>query len=251
MNVQPRMLRFESVNLTPASHSGLTLTPGVAKKIIVGLFKSEPRWTTAKLIQKVPEIHSEQGGGGGKDSVKNVINKALGYLKEDGFIHRKDYGVWEKTDEDFEAAELEEERPQLTAATEAKIKVGKTLGEGPESMYVYYHDSDRKLPVVNGDPVWPCKIGESGTSDPVERVITQCGTSRHTLPEIPLVIKSEDSEGIEKLIHRVFRLAGLWIKNEACSDEWFKTNPQQVEACYAAINDCIVKLRPSEQAIGG
>ena len=109
-------------------------------------------------------------------------------------------------------------------------------------------DSDRKMVVTSGNFAWPCKIGESGTNDPVERVIAQCGTSRHTRPEIPLVIRSEDSEGIEKLMHRVLRLAGLWNKSEGCGDELFTTNPEQIEACYTAIIDCVEKLRkPTSQ----
>jgi hypothetical protein len=178
ITTEPKVRQLEAVNLTESSHSGLTLTPGVVKRIMKELIKHKPRWTTAELIKKVPAIHNEREGLAGKDSVKNVINKALGYLKENGLIVRKDYGVWEKTDGDFDAADWEEEPLRSATVTETKIKVGKTLGEGPESIYIYYHDNDRKLALGKGDSIWQCKIGESGTSDPVERVIAQCGTSR-------------------------------------------------------------------------
>jgi hypothetical protein len=235
------------MNSGPRSNSGVPLTPSVAKSIIVELFEDKPQWTTAELIQKVPAIHRDRGGVPGRDSIKNVINKALGYLDDDGFIHNKAYGVWERTGEDVHGPHLVEEAAQAPAAVQPRIKVEKILGEGPESVYVYYYESERELATYRKDSVWQCKIGESGTSDPIDRVIAQCGTSRHTLPKIPLVIKSYDSEGIEKLIHRVFRLAGLGIKNDSCGDEWFMTNPQQIDICYESIHDLIQKLRIIEQ----
>jgi hypothetical protein len=107
-----------------------------------------------------------------------------------------------------------------------------------------------QLAILEEGPVWPCKIGKSGTGDPVERVTSQCQTSWHTLPEIPLVIRTDDSEGIEKLIHGVFDVVGLRIENDGCGKEWFITNPQQIEACYLAINDCLLKLRSNDPNIG-
>ena len=51
--------------------------------------------------------------------------------------------------------------------------------------------------------------------------------------------RSDDAEEVEKLIHRLFRRAGLWINNEFCGDEWFMTTPEQVAACYSGIENVV------------
>ncbi len=213
-----------------SSHLGLPLTPGLAREIIVELFAHQRLWTTAELIEKVPHEHRQKGGIDGRDAIKNVINKALGYLKEDGCIQRKAYGVWEWIGPDPDAEELAP-APLSAVPPDNKVKVERTLGEGPESLYVYYNDTERELANLKGQSKWPCKIGKG---EPI-RVLNQVGTARHTLPIIALLIRSDDAEGMEKLTHRIFRRAGSGIDNECCGREWFITTPEEVAACYLEI----------------
>jgi hypothetical protein len=231
------------------SHSGVPLTPGPAREIITELFKEKPQWTTAALIDQVPRKHCQQGGFDGKDSIKNVVNKALGYLKEDGCVRRKSYGNWERIAEDLDAAadvlDLPAAPPSAVILPQDKIKIERTLGEGPESLYVYYYNTDRELADLKGQSTWPCKIGNAGHA--VERVLNQARTARHSLPVIALVIRSDDAEELERLIHRLFKRARLWIDNDYCGDEWFITNPEQVASCYSAIEDLVRSLRLSGQ----
>ena len=215
-----------------SSHLGLPLTPKVARKIIVELFEPQPQWATKALIEKVPQEHRQRDGIDGKDTIKNVINKALGYLKEDGCIQRKGYGVWEWIGAGPDAGDLAP-APLSAVLPDDKIKIEQTLGEGPESVYVYYYDTDRELANFKGHPTWECKIGNAG--EPVSRILSQTKTSRHTLPVIALAIRSDDAEGLERLIHRLLRRAGLWKNNDDCGDEWFMTNPEQVAVCYSGL----------------
>ena len=219
-----------------SSHLGLPLTPALARKIIGELFQHQRQWTTAELIKKVPEVHDQRGGVDGKDTIKNVVNKALGYLKGDEHIQSKAYGVWESIDHGLDGGDLAATPPSAVPPDD-KIKVERTLGEGPESLYVYYNDSERELAILKGHSSWPCKIGNAG--DPVSRILNQTRTARHTLPVIALAIRSDDAEEVEKLIHRLFRRAGLWINNEFCGDEWFMTTPEQVAACYSGIENVV------------
>lgn len=224
-----------------SSHLGLPLTPGLAREIIEELFQHQRLWTTGVLIEKVPQEHRQKGGIEGRDTIKNVINKALGYLREDGCIQkpfRKAYGVWEWIGSDPDAEALAPASLSVVPPDD-KIKVERTLGEGPESLYVYYHDSERELANLKGQSTWPCKIGKG---EPI-RVLTQVGTARHTPPIIALVIRSDDAEGMEKLIHGIFRRDGSGIDNEACGREWFMTTPEEVEACYLGIENLATSFR--------
>ncbi len=221
-----------------SSHLGLPLTPGLARKIIVELFQHQRQWTTAELIEKVPQEHRRRDGVDGKDTIKNVINKALGYLKDDDYIQRKTYGVWERIGSGLDAVDLAATPPSALPPDD-QIKVERTLGEGPESLYVYYNDTERELANLKGQSTWPCKIGKG---EPI-RVLNQVGTARHTLPIIALVIRSYDAEEMEKLIHLLFERAGLRINNDRCGIEWFMTNPEQVAACYSGIENLVTSFR--------
>jgi hypothetical protein len=225
-----------------SSHLGLPLTPGLAREIIVELFRGQPQWTTAELIKNVPQVHRQRRGVEGKDTIRNVINKALGYLKEDGYIQRKAYGFWEWIGGSPDAEDLAA-APPSAAPPDDKIKIQQTLGDGPESVYIYYYDAERELANFEGHSTWPCKIGNAG--EPVSRILNQTKTARHTLPVFALAIRSDDAEEVERLIHRLFRRAGLWINNDHCGDEWFMTNPEQVAACYLGIENLVTSFRPS------
>ena len=217
-----------------SSHLGLPLTPGLAREIIVEFFQHQRRWTTAELIEKVPQEHRRRDGVDGKDTIKNVINKALGSLKADGYIIQgKIRGFWEWIGNGVDAGDLA--APPPAVPPDDKIKVERTLGEGPESLYVYYNDSERELANLKGQSTWPCKIGKG---EPI-RVLNQVGTARHTLPIIALVIRSYDAEEMEKLIHLLFERGGLRINNDRCGVEWFMTTPEQVAACYSGIENIV------------
>jgi hypothetical protein len=229
-------------NFISSSHLGLPLTPGLAREIIVELFRHQPQWITAELIVKVPQEHRRRGGIDGKDTIKNVINKALGYLKEDGYIQRKAYGFWEWIGGGPDAGDLAAVPPPAVSPDD-KIKIGKTLGNGPESVYIYYYDAERELANFKGHSTWPCKIGNAG--EPVSRILNQTKTARHTLPVIALAIRSDDAEEVERLIHRLLRRAGSWINNDHCGDEWFMTTPEQVAACYSGIENLVLEFSPT------
>jgi hypothetical protein len=248
--------------MSPSSRSNLPLTPGPARKILAELFNEKPLWRTAALIERVPQKWRDRGGVLGKDTMKNVINKALGYLKRDGCIRRPAYGYWEWIGDGGPAGEddlasappssvpIEEKITIEQTLTEGpasveKIKIEQTLGEGTESVYVYYYDTDRELANFKGQAAWPCKIGRAG--EPVDRILNQTRTARHSLPVFALAIWSDDARGMEELIHQLLQRAGLSIDNDYCGDEWFMTNPEQIAACYSGIEDLVASLRRAKR----
>jgi Meiotically Up-regulated Gene 113 (MUG113) protein len=171
-------------------------------------------------------------------TLSRMSSKALGYLKADGYIIQgKIRGFWEWIGDGVDTGDLA--APPPAVPPDDKIKVERTLGEGPESLYVYYNDSERELANLKGQSKWPCKIGKG---EPI-RVLNQVGTARHTLPVIALVIRSYDAQEMERLIHLFFERAGLRMNNDRCGVEWFMTNPEQVAACYSGIENLVTSFR--------
>lgn len=46
------------------------------------------------------------------------------------------------------------------------------VGDGPESVYVYFSESERRLARLEGRDCWPCKVGFTA-GDSVERIRQQ------------------------------------------------------------------------------
>ena len=104
--------------------------------------------------------------------------------------------------------------------TKKTLKVLKTIGEGDESLYVYYFPSSKK------GSEWPCKIGYA-KEDVVKRVCQQ-QASMFEEPVIALVIKSGSGITMESLVHCRLKLKRL----PAFGNEWFMTSPEEVEEIY-------------------
>lgn len=114
------------------------------------------------------------------------------------------------------------------------LKIGKTIGNGPESVYVWYAKADFDLAKRQGKRNWPCKIGCT-KGNPTARIIAQGPfTAFHSEPIIPLVIRARDSRTLEILIRATLEYAGRRIKNTR-GTEWFYTNPHEIDALYRAL----------------
>jgi DNA-binding XRE family transcriptional regulator len=98
-----------------------------------------------------------------------------------------------------------------------EIKVLQTVGSGNESVYVYYFESLKK------DERWPCKIGFAKNS--VEKRIKQQSASMLEAPILGIVIKTKSGGALESFVHS--KLKNKRIKS--FGDEWFLTNPKEVE----------------------
>lgn len=224
---------------TLSSLSGIPLTPEIACRYSRELFNERARWTTRELTAEVVHRHRRAGGADAKQTIKNVINKALGVLKKNGFIQKNAYGHWERNQTPDAGDSVETALPNVLSQN--KIRVERTIGEGPQFVYVYYYENDKKVANNEGRSIWECKTGKS-TGDPVDRILNQSKTARHTLPIIALVIRCDDAQGTEKLLHDLFRYAGVWKKNHGCGDEWFVTSPERVAACCSEIEKLVKTL---------
>jgi hypothetical protein len=114
----------------------------------------------------------------------------------------------------------------------------KVIGEGHESVYVWYGRSEFEHATLKGDFSWACKIGRT-KGDVTARLIAQGSyTAFPGEPIVPLVIRTRDSRTLETLIHATLKYARKRIPI-ALGTEWFKTNPHEIESIYNALDQML------------
>lgn len=96
------------------------------------------------------------------------------------------------------------------------MKIERQLGEGKEVVYAYYFPSQAK------GPTWPHKIGKT-KKDCFSR-ITQQRASMQEKPVIGTLIRCDNCDVVEKLLH--FSFKKFKLKN---TREWFDISPIAVE----------------------
>ena len=107
------------------------------------------------------------------------------------------------------------------------------LGQGAESVYLYYFDNDKELSTLKGQATWACKIGYT-TDDVVRRVTSQTKTARAYKPIIAVVIRSDNAFYLEATIHNAFKLIDRHFgERDGVGYEWFDTSPDELIRWYA------------------
>lgn len=206
---------------------GLELTPNVFAELLVLLFDGK-QFKRATAIDEIKKYHEENGGCLSKNEYVSVFKKACQYLSTSGLIN-VGYGTWRLNYEVQDIEILEEE----IADEVVTVQADKVIGQGDESVYVYYYDTYKKYAEICGNDVWQCKVGRT-ERDPLQRVLSQAGTCYPELPHIALVIKCENSLLVETALHSILKLRKQWIES-APGVEWFLTSPEEVMMLYSAI----------------
>jgi T5orf172 domain len=115
------------------------------------------------------------------------------------------------------------------------LPVLKTIGEGRESVYVYYMKTEYELAKLQSRPTWLCKVGRT-VGEPDLRILTQGALTAHSeVPIVPLVFKTEDSRNLERLIHAALAFSGRHRRG-APGTEWFDVNPSEIESLYESFH---------------
>lgn len=123
-----------------------------------------------------------------------------------------------------------------------KLKIEREIGEGPECVYVYFHDAHFELAQRNGVSTWECKVGWT-VGEPDVRIMGQGAlTCFPRCPVIGLVIRTHDGRNLERLLHAALSYAGARIKNGAGS-EWFLTSPDLVERWFLQFKETVKTLQ--------
>ena len=226
-------------------HKGKPFTQEIAAELIFKTYVGEPPVDETILPEKVYEIH--EAGGGLPPKVRYPTNlnllsssefsnhihfhvcrmgrSALSGLENNGCATRKSSRLWH-------IHKIDIHRDEQTYP--------KMLGEGSQEVYLYYYRAYRENAVLKkinpvwkvgyGKVLWRCKIGETHYQDTATRVKQQIGVSPEK-PIIALIIKTDDSKRLEKMIKDILKFWDRQVK-DAQGTEWFMTSPTEVESIY-------------------
>jgi hypothetical protein len=220
------------------SFKNMPLTPTVARKHIIEYLQKMDRPKKRVDIIKYVENEHVKSGGMASNNATGPVKKAIASLLDENLVDNPLNGYYqlknkvpsENTDPDLAIQEIQEP-VEIEEEDAGLINVGKIIGAGPESVYVYYNLSDYELAQQKNNDFWPCKIGMT-VGDVTIRILTQgIGTSMYRAPAVGLVIKCEDSRPLEKMIHKVLENANCKIESKFGS-EWFHTSPDRIEQLF-------------------
>ena len=198
-----------------------SLTPNRAQHLIIELFAGQ---TVQKqeIMQVVDETHLERGGQPSRARFHHPVTLALCNMKREGCAENPRQGVW-----------FISSRPQVDEninAEETDLESEKTIGSGEGSVYLYYFPAYKRLAELQGEEVWPCKIGKA-RYDANSRIRAQTRTALPEYPKVGLIIKTDELRLMETTIQNILKLQDKQ-KQDAPGQEWFITSPNEVEQVY-------------------
>ena len=256
------------VRYSNSSENKMNNTPEIpwlrprVREIVEELFQNQLQWKTADLLNAACRIHEERNGRK-TDRPEHTLRRVLTDMKNDGLIFAPGHGHWisdstegneieDKEENEFETLEL------ATEPSEPLFPAEKEIGEGSECVYVYFNPNDRKLALAESRIDWECKVGRTSSSEVTLRLISQgVSTALSRPPILGLLIRTDKSSLVEKILHNSLRLASSNY-DDAIGTEWFMTSPQAIEAWYLIFQSSISALSGeqeiemnSEQGSGG
>jgi hypothetical protein len=223
-------------------HLGLPFVRGVIKNLVIDLFKRPEPWVRADLVKEAVKKHLELGGILGNQDPTRVIKSTLKILKDENRIKAVALGIWKRIDLDSpEAQQKEEVIPspeiiqEIQEIEEDDSPVSqqiKEIGSGSEAVYLYFNPNDKELAMLKNKDVWECKVGMTQTLPVEARIFSQgVKTALSKMPEIALVIKTNNAPLLERAIHTALRQLDL-VAPDSLGTEWFITNPEKIESWY-------------------
>ncbi len=220
------------------SLAGVPLIASVAQKIALELFKTKPQWNRNELCAEVEKLHYARGGVNGKSKIAKVMDQVIDKLSGSRAISNACMGVWRING--FDVASSNPDSTNNSRSVEdgqdeceemSEIKIEKIIGDGYESVYVYYDPVHRELAGLKGRNFWACKIGKTEKSV-TGRIFDQgIKTAFSYYPVVGLVIKTDDSSMLERIIHIALRSSEI-EPMECPGTEWFLTSPEMIEKWY-------------------
>lgn len=211
-------------------YKGVELTPSVFAELLIKFYDGK-QFDRQTAISFILDYHTRNGGVLKKGkNVVTVFKKATSNLKDYG-IQNVGYGTWRLNYIEKETTIVETLKP-----IEYSYTVDKEIGEGQNSVYLYYYDAYKKLAELKGLQSWECKIGRTDV-EPLQRIMGQAGTCYPEFPHIALVMYCEDSSQLELAIHSILKVKKKHIES-APGKEWFITSPHEIEELYTMIMKC-------------
>ena len=224
----------------------IPLTPSIAAGIILDYLPTQVKpIKRIDLTRYVADRHLSLGGIVFGD-VSAQIKKALQRLVDEGKVENPSLG-WYLSKIHGSTENIDLSATQIssieTLQNEAELIVSEIIiGNGDESVYVYFADSERKLAKFEKRDWWPCKVGFTA-GNLTTRILSQGPlTSMSQLPVVGLVIKTDDGHALERIIHYALGVADAQI-DDALGSEWFNTSPERIKSWFENHNLAITSLQ--------
>lgn len=219
-------------------YQGLPITPSIIEELIVQHFNGKSSKRDV-IVNKVLEYHIANGGVAPEaQDFPRSVKKALSNLAERGHSENRAYGIWKISKDYFPVVQEYSDADSDVEAPLLIIPSHRVFGVGDFAVYCYYFDSYRRLAIIEGKSIWPCKIGRTDR-DPLIRVLSQASTALPEKPIIDFVIKTSDSSLLESAIHCILKLKNRHITDSPGS-EWFYTSPNEVLEIIISVNEEIL-----------
>lgn len=221
-------------------YAGQPLTPAIATELIQELFAGRIA-ERHKIVDFVVHTHRTRGGldSRAKDTPR-VVKKALSTLEQTGLAANPSFGQWKIAAPNGQAFPTENTPPAFDEDTLVIPPVADIIvGEGEDSVYLYYFESYRRLAVLDGKQYFQCKIGRT-ERDPLLRVLSQSSTALPEYPKIARLFRTADGSALEAAIHAILSLRGKELEDSPGS-EWFLTSPDDVDEIVRFIAENGVK----------
>lgn len=232
------------MDLIPAQDSypfqGFTMTPSAAALLIKQRFAGKVVHRR-EIVDDVSKTHLQLGGvDGGANrvaTVKKALQNLAGLGEAKNLAMKGYWTIGASNDKMIPSASSEQDKKTkadctLSATSDSHIEQSSyhVIGQGEECVYLYWYPSFEELARVKNEKQWKCKLGRS-TRDAMSRINEQCGTSSPEAPCIGLVIKSDKSQLLEKVLHDVLKFKTRHL-SDGIGKEWFITSPNEVLSIY-------------------
>jgi hypothetical protein len=218
---------------------GLPLTAAVAEHIIRSQLTGQ-QLKRAEIVNYVEEFHCANGGLPCQAAdLSRTVKKALNNIKVSGGAENPSTGYWRisshsgelQQDQSVGDAPIAEEEGEGEAQVFQPLM---SLGEGDESVYLYYYPAYKTIALAGGSDKWLCKIGRTDSSANLR--ISSQSTGMPERPEIGLVYRTNDSRTLESVLHGILSLRNQWSESSS-GVEWFDTSVEDVLAIIRFVED--------------
>lgn len=189
---------------------GIPLSSGIAIELLPHLFASGEATNRPNIVRRLVDHHAESGGMQAEGDVTAMVKKALSTLAKEGRVESVSYGFWRFT----------------LPATEAGRNEPIDMGEGAETVYVYYFPAYQDQAAYLGNDTWPIKIGMT-KGDAPRRITEQSSTCMPESPIVGLRYKCPNAGQLERAIHLVLKSRNKHITG-APGKEWFMSSVNEV-----------------------
>ena len=196
-------------------HCGALMSPEIAAEFLYERYACiDERDFSCDVAAELDEYHTKGGGLPHNYKVSYFLRRGIRILKENGCATQKRILVWE---------------------IHERVHEEKVIGEGEDSVYLYYFRAERDLYPAWKDPssiLYPCNIGITKRGE--ETRVSEKTKDFYEPPILALTMKTDKAKEMEEIIHRI-----LIYNNRRCKaaqrTDWFNTTPLEVEKIFGSV----------------